>query len=952
MAEYLDPRRQNLLMERLTQRPATATTSTETAPYKPATSATQRGSDSPTPPPPSSLPADALPFNSGLHHHLPAAVNNPNPPNDSSNLSTASAGPSDYCDSETPEKTGVSPASQGTETQPNQPQLPTPPPQTAATATVSNPSLAGGGGPPQPSTIAAVVNSVAAAPGGAPTASKSNEKRRRIKRPRAPVLIDPNDPSAEAPIAAPVPKTPKSEKKMDDFVVRKSSKPLKPMGFSGERLGPNSAGGFGANEFVPIASPGSAGATSNSREATGEGGTGTGGEETRTTPTTLCPYPASDGSASNSNQSPPTVSPHIVPGSNGQLLYASVETDVTMEDVNSWEAVMRECEGPIGLREQYEREIQLREELNAEMEGLRSKLEAAEDQLEQRGRRLSEQEASLAASRDVMRKLLTEQSIMERKQRRAKCMEDRLRIGQFTTERAMHQFQEKWHEGYAFEEVAKRLTRIKEEREEIEAATKQLRKLARRGPGGGSGSGPRRLRTEGVGLLAEPASPQASTSADDGSFLRPDDRLSAQEYYEREEIYRLRKDQLKKEEAECSLEQGRLERERQLHIREIKRISNEDASQHKDHAVLHKRYLLLSLLGKGGFSEVWKSFDLELNRYVACKIHHVNKDWKEEKKANYVKHALREKDIHKTLSHPRIVSLFDVFTIDNHSFATVLEYCDGKDLDFYLKQNKCIPEKEARSIIMQVVSALRYLNDIETPVIHYDLKPANILLSSGTASGEVKITDFGLSKLSRSNDDGDSEIELTSQGAGTYWYLPPEVFVISHQTPKISNKVDVWSVGVIFYQCLYGKRPFGHDQTQEAIIREQTILKAKEIEFPSRPNVSNEAKSFIRSCLQYKKDERADVHQLAANEYLNKPRQKTSSSASSGTPKGGSDPRQEDPSGSVSPSPAPPPTPPAPAVLFPAPALAAPLPAPNPPPTTSSSSAQPPPAPASAAPTL
>ncbi len=63
---------------------------------------------------------------------------------------------------------------------------------------------------------------------------------------------------------------------------------------------------------------------------------------------------------------------------------------------------------------------------------------------------------------------------------------------------------------------------------------------------------------------------------------------------------------------------------------------------------------------------------------------------------------MREKDIHKTLDHPRIVKLFDLFTIDNHSFCTVLEYCDGNDLDFYLKQNKQIPEKEARSIIMQV----------------------------------------------------------------------------------------------------------------------------------------------------------------------------------------------------------------------------------------------------------
>jgi hypothetical protein len=58
----------------------------------------------------------------------------------------------------------------------------------------------------------------------------------------------------------------------------------------------------------------------------------------------------------------------------------------------------------------------------------------------------------------------------------------------------------------------------------------------------------------------------------------------------------------------------------------------------------------------------------------------------------------------------------------------VLEYCEGNDLDFFLKQNKNIPEKEARSIVVQTVSALKYLNEIKPPVIHYDLKPGTLSL--------------------------------------------------------------------------------------------------------------------------------------------------------------------------------------------------------------------------------
>uniref|UniRef100_H3D2D7 non-specific serine/threonine protein kinase n=1 Tax=Tetraodon nigroviridis TaxID=99883 RepID=H3D2D7_TETNG len=345
--------------------------------------------------------------------------------------------------------------------------------------------------------------------------------------------------------------------------------------------------------------------------------------------------------------------------------------------------------------------------------------------------------------------------------------------------------------------------------------------------------------------------------------------LSQAEYHEQEEIFKLRLGHLKKEEAEIQAELERLERVRNLHIRELKRIHNEDNSQFKDHPTLNDRYLLLHLLGRGGFSEVYKAFDLTEQRYVAVKIHQLNKNWRDEKKENYHKHACREYRIHKELDHPRIVKLYDYFSLDTDSFCTVLEYCEGNDLDFYLKQHKLMSEKEGRSIIMQIVNALKYLNEIRPPIIHYDLKPGNILLVNGTACGEIKITDFGLSKIM--DDDSYNSVdgmELTSQGAGTYWYLPPECFVVGKEPPKISNKVDVWSVGVIFYQCLYGRKPFGHNQSQQDILQENTILKATDVQFPPKPVVTPEAKAFIRRCLVYRKEDRIDVHQLASDPFL------------------------------------------------------------------------------------
>ncbi|UJR15715.1 hypothetical protein I4U23_002650 [Adineta vaga] len=485
----------------------------------------------------------------------------------------------------------------------------------------------------------------------------------------------------------------------------------------------------------------------------------------------------------------------------------------------------------------------------------------------------------------VNKKLLVEKSTLERKQARQKCMENRLRLGQFVTQRQGATFVENWTDGSAFTDITKQQEMLQRAREELD---RERRNLLRRRPNCEVKEKPPKTpnsksrtkdRTGGFVVQDE--------SSNDGMKTTNDANKATlvSEWNESDEILRLRQASLKKEEMDLQIEYEKLERERNLHIRELKRIYNEDHSRFQDHPVLNDRYLLLSLIGKGGFSEVHKAFCLKEQRYVAVKVHQLNKEWKEEKKANYIKHALRECDILKTLDHPRIVRLYDVFEIDTDSFCTVLEYIEGNDIDFFLKQHKYIPEKEARSVVMQTVSALRYLNNgIKPPVIHFDLKPANILLGSGTSSGEIKITDFGLSKqMCEDTYDPEHGMDLTSQGAGTYWYLPPEVFVQGPNPPKISSKVDVWSLGCIFFQCLYGRKPYGHNQSQAAILENQTILKAKEVEFPAKPIISDGAKSFIRRCLTYNVRDRPDVNQLSEDEYLRSYPKRSTTTASART---------------------------------------------------------------------
>lgn len=450
-------------------------------------------------------------------------------------------------------------------------------------------------------------------------------------------------------------------------------------------------------------------------------------------------------------------------------------------------------------------------------------------QLEKELKDLKDHEQQMKPKRmKVISDLLVSVSKAERQEARMKVRQDSLRIGNVGVIRAGTILSETWEDGQALKDLNAHLRHLLETKEAVERQRKSLKK---------------RQSDKGDGNDAE--------TGQEEDFLIQD------------EIYKSRLTSIKREEEIILRERDRYELEKGRLIREMKRIRDEDGSRFNNFQILNHRYALLNLLGKGGFSEVYKAFDLVDHRYVACKLHGLNAQWSEEKKQSYIRHAIREYNIHKTLVHHHIVRLWDIFEIDQNTFCTVLEYCSGKDLDAVLKATPVLPEREARIIIVQIFQGLVYLNKRTMKIIHYDLKPGNVLFDD---LGVAKVTDFGLSKIVE-DDVGSQGMELTSQGAGTYWYLPPECFELS-RTPLISSKVDVWSAGVLFYQMLFGRRPFGHDQTQERILREDTIIKARKVEFPSRPSISNEAKELIRRCLMYNQADRPDVLTIAQDPYL------------------------------------------------------------------------------------
>lgn len=241
---------------------------------------------------------------------------------------------------------------------------------------------------------------------------------------------------------------------------------------------------------------------------------------------------------------------------------------------------------------------------------------------------ITKQKEQLAKCLDMTKQLLIDKSQLEKKAARQRCMQNRLRLGQFVTQRHGASFVENWVDGFAFTELMKKQEAVTLEKEEID---KQRKLLSKRRPStstakprvvnsasspsssmSDSGIGPSGSSLAFAGASSNNNSsnsdPKSSSLMANGSeFAKPEipkdfaSRHRELDYYEQEEILKLRHVALRKEDAELQLDLEKLERERNLHIRELKRIHNEDQSRFNNHQILHDRYLLLTLLGKGGF---------------------------------------------------------------------------------------------------------------------------------------------------------------------------------------------------------------------------------------------------------------------------------------------------------------------------------------------------------------
>ena len=242
----------------------------------------------------------------------------------------------------------------------------------------------------------------------------------------------------------------------------------------------------------------------------------------------------------------------------------------------------------------------------------------------------------------------------------------------------------------------------------------------------------------------------------------------------------------------------------------------------------YNQYQFIRWIKSGGYGQVFLSKHVYTNKEYAIKQIDTT-DFSNEDLYN----ISREHLILRSMIHKNVIRCHDSFAHDN-KFYTVMDFAEGGELTYLLKEKGTLSEDEAKKIFKQIYEAVCYIHSQN--IIHRDLKPNNILFLDKERT-HIVIIDFGISGMANGN-------QREKIKAGTTSFLPPEV--ASGEEFSSNQKLDIWAMGIILYLMVEGCYPFDGKNTKEIIM---SILRGK-LEFDKKIKISNPLKTLIGGMLE------------------------------------------------------------------------------------------------------
>jgi tRNA A-37 threonylcarbamoyl transferase component Bud32 len=219
------------------------------------------------------------------------------------------------------------------------------------------------------------------------------------------------------------------------------------------------------------------------------------------------------------------------------------------------------------------------------------------------------------------------------------------------------------------------------------------------------------------------------------------------------------------------------------------------------------RYEIIEELGRGAMGIVYKGRDPKLDRLTAIKTIRFTDDFDEDQVEKIKEQFYREAEVVAKLSHPNIVTIYDVGEDLDLSYLA-MEYLEGDSLEKYADKDHLFPVRKCIDVVTQVCDALDYAHN--HGIVHRDIKPANIMVLK---NGLVKVTDFGIARATATSKTRTGVIK------GTPYYMSPEQI----SGMKVNGRSDIFSLGVVFYQLLTGELPFGGENLAAIMYQITTV---------------------------------------------------------------------------------------------------------------------------------